>query len=388
MIRTPPSTAATLRFATLAVLLDSVAVAAALIAPVSSQVPVSSQIPVTVAALFAHLLAVGALFAYRSRSSTANRRSPGGLLALVMTAVGGPPGAVAAVVMALVLWVSPAVLPTPDPAGSGREKHEKPARRSDLELKLEPLCDVFRFGSLSQRRNAVSLIAANYNPTFSRALKMALRDENNAIRVQAGMVVQQLEDRYESEARELEAAADNAMEAHGFGSGDIHLRLAKFYDEYAFSGVLDDRRMRGIHAKSLRSYRHHLARNPSDVVAIAAVGRLLIRAGQHGVVADWLAEHVAGGRGSPTILMWMAEALYRSGRHAELRALLQRHGSVLSRHVAANSNFGGVLTLWQTHPEMLDPDSPASVAPQLRASSPDNVLRAVRARQPEADIAS
>lgn len=311
-------------------------------------------------AALAHLLVVAAVAAGAVRVIDRFPYAPGVQLTVVALAFGGPLGAACGLLAGLVaaaLEAAPNRLGLAGGGIGGARPRVAVERAPGVVLADESLCDVFRFGELAQRRNAVALIGANYNPGFARALRMALTDEHNAIRVQAGMVVQQLEDRYERRAAEMVAQTDGELEAHGFGASDTHLRLALFYDEYAFSGVLDDSRMLAIQARALRAYRQHLVAHPHDTDAIAAVGRLLIRAGQHAVVADWLSEHVADGRGTTAALMWLAEALYRSRRYAELNRLLTAHGAALASHIARESSLQESLTLWREHPEALDPDT-------------------------------
>lgn len=285
-------------------------------------------------------------------------------LLLVLMAFMGPLGTVVGSAAAFM----GALLPARE-ADSGEEQANDEGAESDrvgggLRLEPGPLADVFRRGTLAQRRNAVALIGANFRPEFAEALRMALRDENNAIRVQAGLVMQRLEDDFDQRQAKLKAHVDNATAQQAADTSDAWLELARLHDQHAYTGLLDEERTRRAHAEALRAYRHHLSRHPDDVAVIAAVGRLLVRAGQHIVVADWLQVQIAAGRVSASILMWYAEALYRAGRFRVLQEVAARHGEQILRELPTDSPFRGAFKLWGAGRPTADPvAAPDTAAP-------------------------
>ena len=301
--------------------------------------------------LIAHWLVVAGLSAACLHWRARFARAPGVALLLVLMALLGPMGTLVGFLAALVAALTPTADLSTDReeqgAGWASAGHGGEPGGKGVALEPEPLADVFRRGTLAQRRNAVALIAANFRPPFAQALRMALADENNAIRVQAGLVMQQLEDEFDQRQAELESHLDDTLARHGFGASDGWLSLARLHDEHAYTGLLDEERARRAHSEALRAYRHHLASDPDDVSVIAAVGRLLIRAGQHRLVADWLHEQIAQGRTSASVLMWYAEALYRAGRYPALRQMLAQHGEQITSHLPPDSPFRAVLALWR-----------------------------------------
>lgn len=294
----------------------------------------------------AHVALVAALAAAVLRWRPRFSRAPGVILLGVLMVFLGPLGTAIAFLAALVATVVPAAEVELEGAGRSEMRAGGDGAESGQEVEPQSLADVFRQGTLAQRRQAVALIGANFRPEFAAALRMALADENNAIRVQAGMVMQQLEDQFDRRQAELEAHTEDELARHGFDGGEAWLRLARMHDEQAYTGLLDDKRASRAHAEALRAYRHHLQHRPDDLEVISAIGRLLIRAGQHRVVADWLQEQIAAGRVNDSILMWCAEGLYRQGRYAALQKIIAEHGGRIRRHLPAGSPFHAVLDLW------------------------------------------
>ncbi len=310
--------------------------------------------PSAPAPLVVHLAAVAVLGWILAKAPSFRDRPPDVLLVLLLTGFLGFGGALVALLAVIVSEVMPTRAPDEDTSEFGGDGWEVAGvLEGSGALEAASLCDVFRHGSLSQRRSAVALIAANFKPELAEALRMALRDEHNAIRVQAGMVMQQLEDDFVRRQNALEALTQDELADHGFTPDDVWLRLATLHDQHAYTGLLDTRRTLEAYSKALRAYQAHLKRFPNDLSTIAAVGRLLVRAGQHQLVADWLKTQVAEGRVSGSIVMWYVEALYRSERYDAVAAVMAEHGELLAGSLPHNSSFHNVLALWkQQTPEV------------------------------------
>ena len=300
--------------------------------------------------LFGHL-ALTALLGlgwWRARQRLA--QAPGTVLTLILMLFLGPLGAAVSCLAALLRCMLPASWANATPVDTARSDASptRAALPAGQAQEPEALCDVFRHGTLAERRRAVALMGSHFKPQFAEALRMAIKDENNAIRVQAGMVLLQLEDEYGRQQLRIEERGEERLLAtHGFGTDQTPLELARLHDNQAYSGLLDANRTRTAQLHALRAYREHLAANPDDEDAMAAVGRLLVRADQHELVADWFTQLVAKGNTSAPVLLWLAEALYRSRRYPELQALLRQHRSRIAAHLPEDSPLRGVLQLWQ-----------------------------------------
>lgn len=213
----------------------------------------------------------------------------------------------------------------------------------------QSLCDIFRHGTLAQKRRAVALIAGNFKPQFAPALQMALKDEHNAIRVQAGMALLHLEDEFGRQQIWLQQQDDALLTSHGFGYDSIHLQQGRLHDQTADSGLWDAERTQGAQVMALKAYKQHLAAHPDDEEAISAIGRLFVRADQHHLVADWFSELVATRPVSDAILTWLAEALYLSKRYDDLRQLVGHYGPRLERRLPVDSPLHGRCKCGERH---------------------------------------
>lgn len=310
--------------------------------------------------LIPHMLGCAGLGLLLQRHYHALIQAPGAAFGFVLASLLGPVGAATATVALLLgefaprawaLSASDLTEASAEDAALLREASLAP----DALLEPRSLADVFRFGSLSERRSAVALIGANYKPAFAEALRMALHDEHNAIRVQAGMVMQTLEDSFDRRRQALEARLDGVLRSHGFGGEEVHKELARLYDHQAYSGLLDDDRSAEARDKALAAYQAYLATAERDAEATAAVGRLLVRAGRNDAAVTHLRGAIEGGERSVSVLMWLAEALYRQRRYSDLRTLVQQHGERLDRGLPADSPLRATLHLWR---EQADRDTP------------------------------
>ncbi len=322
--------------------------------------------------LLAHLIVTGLLFAVWWRPEFGFARTPATPMALLLQLFGGPLGGLAAVLVTALVLVLPSSFgaqgdPLAAAKGDAPEPEPEPSRVLAQPKRLEPgaqqsFCDVFRHGTLAQRRTAVSLIGSNFTPQLTEALRMALTDEHNSIRVQAGMVLMQLEDEFDRRQVQLEQGGDAGAGLQGFWADDTQLELARFYDMQAWCGLFDASRTRLAQINALRAYRAYLANHPDDLEAVSAVGRLLVRADQAQLAADWLGEQVAHGRNTVSILVWYVEALYLCGRFDLVRQTMDREGARLMAQLPADAKIHGVLQLWHDGPSPRHPPPPLDEA--------------------------
>ncbi len=321
--------------------------------------------------LLAHLIVTGLLFVVWRRPEFGFERTPATPLALLLQLFGGPLGALAAVLATGLVLVLPRSFgaqsdPLAAAKGDAAETAPEPIRVLAQPKRLDAgaqqsFCDVFRHGTLAQRRTAVSLIGANFTPQLTEALRMALTDEHNSIRVQAGMVLMQLEDEFDRRQVQLEQGGEAGAGLQGFWADDTQLELARFYDMQAWCGLFDASRTRTAQINALKAYRAYLANHPDDLEAVAAVGRLLVRADQAQLAADWLGQQVEQGRDTVSILIWYVEALYISGRFDLVRQVMDRDGSRLMAQLPPDAKIHGFLQLWHATPAR--PPPPLDEAP-------------------------
>lgn len=188
-------------------------------------------------------------------------------------------------------------------------------RASDVsgEQQITPFLDVLAFGSVQQRQTAIAIIVQQFNPAFAPALKAALKDEHNVIRVQAATAIARLENEFLERTIELETAVHE-----GPDSADVIVRLAMHYDDQAFAGLLDATREQECRVKAAAGYRQYLELMPNDHQARFRYARLQQRRGLWPEAERLFHQLVDGGR--VDACHWYLETLFAQGRFSDLRA--------------------------------------------------------------------
>ncbi len=176
--------------------------------------------------------------------------------------------------------------------------------------------DVMALGSEAQKRRALTRMTDHFQPAFAPAYQRALQDESNTIRVQAAASIAAIEQQFGTMVMDVER-----LERRHPDDPILKLGLARFYDSYAFTGLLDEEREEENRLKALEKYREYLEMRPADVDARIEAGRLLLRSGDYDQVIVLLRDCMDAGYGTDTLKLWMLEALYASGRFGELRKM-------------------------------------------------------------------
>lgn len=174
--------------------------------------------------------------------------------------------------------------------------------------------DILAFGTFSQKQALIALIATYFKPAFAPALKSALGHPEPAIRVQAATAVAQIEQRFLRRSIDLEAEL-------GRRPKDVPLIVAaaRHYDNYAFTGLLDNDRQNENRHRALKLYYSALELAPGNGDVELAIGRLLVRMEEYRTAADLLATSAGAGRLNPAGAVWYLECLFRIGAFAQLR---------------------------------------------------------------------
>lgn len=144
-----------------------------------------------------------------------------------------------------------------------------------------------------------------------------MNDLNNAIRVQAATAVNKVENAFTARLLKIQASLNLRP-----SDPDIHLALARHFDDYAFAGILDRDREKDCRVGALKHYRSYLEAWPEDRGAILAVGRLMMRERRFAEAQEWF-ERAAKLSMDAGVMLWQVEALFRTGRFGELRKAAQ-----------------------------------------------------------------
>jgi len=213
-------------------------------------------------------------------------------------------------------------------------------QRSQKGSQVVPFLDVMAHGTRIQKQLAIGMMSRYYQPSFAAALRAGLADEDNSVRVQAATAIANIEDRFLNEALRIERRVERQ------GGAETLLDLARHYDRYAYSGLLDEDRERHNRERALATYRRYLERRPDDPGAQVAAGRLLLRLGEVRAACDWLAAARARFGGSPQLDVWYMETLYRLRRYSELRAIAAETAAGVADFESLAPVFRDTARLW------------------------------------------
>lgn len=288
----------------------------------------------SVAVVFAgHLVVVALLVAVAFAHRRAGGRStPLFMLLAITTAVFGPLGAAGSLLVFLLRLVFPADTQSFEAwyrALFPEDEVEEERRLASLldrvagqegEVSIGPLFDILSHGTRAQKQIAIAVMTRGFNPVFAPALRMALRDTDNAIRVQAATSMTTIENNFMKRA----AALDKAARAEP-DSPEALKAVALFNDDYAATGLLDPLRERRGRRTALDTYLKYLKLVPGDGPARLAVARLLIRRKRYAVAAAVLERCQRDGLFTPNMAPWYMECLFHLRRYGELRRFADSH---------------------------------------------------------------
>jgi len=184
-----------------------------------------------------------------------------------------------------------------------------------------PFIDVMRLGSEDQKRRALAKMTSRFHPRLSPAFKVALKDPSNTIRVQAATAVAKIEKDFMYKLERIELARVKEPK-----NPYLTMALAKFFDDYAFTGILDPELEKNNRERAVSTYKSFLQQDPNSVEAWVAIGRLLYRNKQWEEAADWFRHAIDRGWKVKNMILWHFECLFRLGKFRELRRSIGEHG--------------------------------------------------------------
>lgn len=184
-----------------------------------------------------------------------------------------------------------------------------------------PFVDVMDLGSEEQKHRALSKATIKFHPRLAPAFHKALKDPSNAIRVQAATSVAKIESQFMTKLEHIEKARTKEP-------SNLHIlfALAKFYDDYAYTGLLDHEREVLNREKAIETYQSYLQHDPNNTEAHSAIGRLLFRNEKWDEAAQWFRTALDRGWKMKTMIIWYMECLYRTGNYSELRRVALEYG--------------------------------------------------------------
>lgn len=204
--------------------------------------------------------------------------------------------------------------------------------------------DVLQYGSVEQKRAVISLLSRDFRPEFAPALQSALADPNPAVRVQAATAAANIEGDFLERAIELETEARKLPD-----DPDVQMSVARHFDDYAFSGILDGDRRTENQRKAENFYRKALELDPKREAASLGVGRILVRQERLEEATAWFEKGFSAGFLDPAPVTWYMEAVYRLGDYEKLRYAVAGFGEDILEHPGASERMKDVIRLWLGH---------------------------------------
>jgi len=210
---------------------------------------------------------------------------------------------------------------------------------------VESFADILSGSDAAKKRLAIGLLTRHFRPGFAPALKLALTDVDPSVRTQAATAVATIEGRFLARAQQLQRRARERPKSFG-----ARHRLARHYDDYAFTGLLDPERERDNRIRALESYEGALKVRPREAGIWTAIGRLLVREHRYDAAASWFTVAEARGLMTPDMVLWNLEALFRLGRYDKLRAAINQHRQLFESATKLPPQVPDVIGLWTASP--------------------------------------
>jgi tetratricopeptide (TPR) repeat protein len=210
---------------------------------------------------------------------------------------------------------------------------------------VESFADILSGGDAVKKRLVIGLLTRHFRPGFAPALKQALSDADASVRTQAATAVASIEGRFLARAQILSRKARERPKSFG-----RRQRLARHYDEYAFTGLLDPERERDNRIRALESYEEALKVRPREPGLWLAIGRLLVRERRYDAAASWFTVAEARGLLNADMVLWYLEALFRTGRYDKLRAAVAEYRHLFQAGGKHPPQVPDVVGLWTAAP--------------------------------------
>lgn len=216
----------------------------------------------------------------------------------------------------------------------------------EVELQIRepiPFVDILSSGELVEKQLAITLMLRNFHPTFAPAFRQALKDPDNAVRVQAASAIIHIEDGFLAENLVLERRKN--ANPHDLENLE---KLAKHYDEHASTGLADSETLIELREKADKAYEELYEEQPVDA-DLWLRGRLLVRSNRLADAAEIFEKALSqGGRGVDLFQrVWYWECLYKQSRYTELREQIGGYHESISSDSILPQNLLESIDFWK-----------------------------------------
>ena len=190
------------------------------------------------------------------------------------------------------------------------------------------LQDVMTFGSLSEKRAAISLMANHYIPEFAKVLRVAVIDKENSVRVHAATVITDIDQTY--------LAKIMALENKLFGAEmilkdelDISIKLLQAYYDYAKSEICSKATQQVYYEKALKLYDKRVAKkevkqSEALTTLVCEISISLHQWGRAEIESNYYLTHYAH-EVSPRFFLLLCELYFYQHQYDKITALCQQY---------------------------------------------------------------
>lgn len=185
---------------------------------------------------------------------------------------------------------------------------------------LTPFMDILAYGTQEQKQTMIAKMSRHFKPAFAPVLREAVNNADNAVRVQAATAISHVENSFMRRTMAFEQQLEHHPE-----DMELVLTVARHYDDFAFTGLLDPVREGENRQKAIAGYRACLAGRPEDRGVAIALGRTLVRSGALEEAAEFFEATLRHGEATHPMVLWAMETLFKLKRFDQLAALSQRH---------------------------------------------------------------
>ncbi len=213
--------------------------------------------------------------------------------------------------------------------------------QDSIQPEVTPFIDVLTSGTTDQKLAMISMVVKHFRPILAPVLRMALNDPNNAIRVQAATAMALIEEEFTKRTLGIEVAATTRPD------NPVTLKtLARHYDNYAQTGILDDERERENQNKAIQAYQKYLGFKSDDIEARLAIGRILLKSQSFAEANAWFEKCLKDGFDTFDIILGYMEGLFHAGRFQDLRELARSHYAEMTSADILPAGVVEAIKLW------------------------------------------
>jgi len=206
-----------------------------------------------------------------------------------------------------------------------------------------PFVDVLATGSRAEKQSAITLIQRNFHPSFAPALKEALNDKDNAVRVQAASIITKMEEEFLANTLLLESRKESHPDDY-----ENLIKLARHYDDYALAGLSSAETLVEYRQEAEKSYQQLLELRSNDPLLLWLWGRLLVRSERSDEATEIFekALEITEDVADPLHRVWYWECLFNQSKYSKLREQIKRHFEQIPRDAVLPQAILDSIDLW------------------------------------------